>query len=384
MKRFLRYTFAVALSTLATGCAPSDSDLPREPPVSVLSAPLWTVGEAEEPTALFQSIRSLAVSPDGVVAIADLGGRVALFDSLGNWVREVGRRGEGPGEYLQPTWVHFSGDSIFVWDVQLRRLSLFSLSGEFRSSRPVVQIGTGLRIRAHGAGLVAEMESGQTVDPDPALGFVLHVIPGGSGADTLLGPYPIPEYGWKIVDERTQNGVLVQPPVFSIRPPWDVCDGMLVWADPLGDSLVVKALGQDTRDVIHLESGTESVSERDKELYLIALQDQWGLDEETMSGIREGTIFASARPEVTEVVCGPNEEIWVSDFDPAVLDPSSGVGSSWRALDRSGRLLRIMSFPQGFLLRAVAGDTAYGVSRTEHGVEYVSAYLIPPPGRVSS
>lgn len=297
-----------------------------------LADPLWVIGAAEEPNALFQSIRSVAASTDGTVAVADLLGRVALFDSLGHWIRDLGARGEGPGEYRQPRHLEIIGDSVIVWDTGLRRVSWFSLDGEFLGSDRVQDLGSGLEVRWTGEALFAEVERGQSIDPDPATSVILRVIPDQPGADTLTGPYPVPEYGWKIIDPSTQTGTMVNPPVFSVRPPWDMCFGQLVWGDPVGDSVVILGPGTGQRTVLQLDSRQEAVSEEDIQRYAEASRDRWNLDAETTARIQEETSFAPFRPSFTDLICGAEGEFWLARFDPSALFPADGVAATAQAL----------------------------------------------------
>lgn len=79
---------------------------------------LLRIGEAEIDGVLFGHLTDVTRLADGRVLVAD--GRsvsLQLFDSSGLWVREVGGKGSGPGQY---TWVsallRTTGDSVLVYD----------------------------------------------------------------------------------------------------------------------------------------------------------------------------------------------------------------------------------------------------------------------------
>jgi hypothetical protein len=62
--------------------------------------------------------------------------QIRCYDGTGRFVRKVGRAGDGPGEYKKVMGLGLLGDSLLlVWDVRLRRLSLFDAGGRFVSSR---------------------------------------------------------------------------------------------------------------------------------------------------------------------------------------------------------------------------------------------------------
>lgn len=62
---------------------------------------------------------------------------VAVFSADGKFERMLGRAGAGPGEYRSPTNCGvFAGDSIWVYDTSLRRLSIFGPDLRFVRSIP--------------------------------------------------------------------------------------------------------------------------------------------------------------------------------------------------------------------------------------------------------
>lgn len=58
--------------------------------------------------------------------------RLHFYDrETGAFVRSVGRRGSGPGEFQRLEWVQRRGDQLYAHDRELRRLSVFALDGTF-------------------------------------------------------------------------------------------------------------------------------------------------------------------------------------------------------------------------------------------------------------
>lgn len=123
------------------------------------SMPLLDIGAAEgPPQAQFTDIAALLLLPDGGVLVAE-GSDVTLrfFDSAGKPVRTVGRSGEGPGEYRSFGDIRLAGDSLFVWDDRLRRLSVLALDGHYARGLPV-QFEKGRYLFARLAGRWADGE----------------------------------------------------------------------------------------------------------------------------------------------------------------------------------------------------------------------------------
>lgn len=68
---------------------------------------------------------------DAHIAIADVSeSNVKLFDSQGSRLATVGRRGEGPGEFLQPRYPQLMGGHLFVADAGLGRVSVWTSAGD--------------------------------------------------------------------------------------------------------------------------------------------------------------------------------------------------------------------------------------------------------------
>ena len=81
----------------------------------------------------FGNIWDVALDGRGRTYVADVGqSHVTVFDDAGAYLRTIGRRGSGPGEFQQPMQIGIDkADTMFVFDVGLRRLSKFSPEGRF-------------------------------------------------------------------------------------------------------------------------------------------------------------------------------------------------------------------------------------------------------------
>ncbi len=56
-------------------------------------------------------------------------GRIAVFDAQGHYVQDIGRRGEGPGEFVSLRLQSIIGDTISTFDFQLQRGTRFGTDG---------------------------------------------------------------------------------------------------------------------------------------------------------------------------------------------------------------------------------------------------------------
>lgn len=108
---------------------------PGRPLLSLDTVPITDIGEGgdDDPAyQLFQVASALRLS-DGTIVVANRGShQLRFFDAEGRFIRNVGRQGEGPGEFQQLSWMaKLPGDTILTFDFGGRRLSRFTASGEY-------------------------------------------------------------------------------------------------------------------------------------------------------------------------------------------------------------------------------------------------------------
>ena len=104
--------------------APLQTAAPTGPTFSITRVD--TLAEADGTPFTASSLELVALRGGGAAAIHRDQSRVVRFDSSGRLLGAAGRNGSGPGEFQSP-WTMFSlpGDSLAVWDMALRRLSVF-------------------------------------------------------------------------------------------------------------------------------------------------------------------------------------------------------------------------------------------------------------------
>ena len=73
---------------------------------------------------LFTRIVSIRVKADSTILVAELD-RVHVFNWRGQRLRFIGRMGRGPGEFLRINGVGVSGDSVWISDTQMNRITIF-------------------------------------------------------------------------------------------------------------------------------------------------------------------------------------------------------------------------------------------------------------------
>ncbi|MFW6202348.1 MAG: 6-bladed beta-propeller [Gemmatimonadota bacterium] len=364
--------------------APPDTVRMGSPAVRIGST---GIGGAEHE--VFELLSDLAVLPGGRVAVVDnRGARVAVFDSTGQWRYDLGRRGEGPGEYRAPSHASVRADTLFVWDALGRRLLRYADDGTFLGARMMPDRASAHPFAALADGYLFEVESGQLMDPAPARAALVRADRDGEPVDTLVGPYPVPEYGWQVIDEESGTGAMTNPPALSVRPRWTVAAGGLYRLDPEAATIEVRTLDAAAVDpsvrrptrIVRLPYEASPPSLRDREAYFRALEAGVDVPEEVIARERAATEFVALRPPVADLRVDDRGRLWVAGHDPAA-PRRSHVAAGWDVIDIDRADAVHVEFPDGFELKAVRDGRAYGITTLETAVHVVDVFRLPgtPP-----
>ena len=126
----------LVLVVLVVGCTEQARPAGDHPVLSwhLQDADLWQVDERsgyefdEEAVGFLEGVAGAVFANEGRAVVADRGNRrVLVLDALGRLERTVGRLGEGPMEFARiSTLSSWPGDSVFVYDIDLGRGTVFS------------------------------------------------------------------------------------------------------------------------------------------------------------------------------------------------------------------------------------------------------------------
>lgn len=125
-------------------CRTGDAD--HADPASPLSAEMvLSIPAAIGDSIRFEEVTGATRLDDGRVVILDSGADELLaFDGRGELLRRAGGPGEGPGEFRLPRWLgRCGGDSLFVADFGLDRVSVFDRDLEFVREFRVPSLNSG-------------------------------------------------------------------------------------------------------------------------------------------------------------------------------------------------------------------------------------------------
>jgi hypothetical protein len=169
-----------------------ENSRPLAPAWRVESTPVFTVGWGpDDPD--FTWIQSGRILPGGGALIGESSsGILYRLASDGSVLDTWGRKGEGPGEYQRFDAIVSSGDSAFVSDGRLRRVTVLSATGDVLATRPlpgagrhqvssILLDGRMLLVPRSGYGSVSEIRPDWVFQTQPILATAF----GTSATDTL-------------------------------------------------------------------------------------------------------------------------------------------------------------------------------------------------------
>lgn len=101
-------------------------------------APEVTIDTSALPEeARLRILADLTVDQSGNVYVLDMQAcDIKIFDRNGKFVKVIGRKGQGQGEFELPSILAVSGDRLLVYDMISRKLSALDLDGNFKDSVP--------------------------------------------------------------------------------------------------------------------------------------------------------------------------------------------------------------------------------------------------------
>lgn len=126
----------VATTRDSAGIRIVENAVPTAVAATLGNAPMLVLGELDgpEPEQFGRSIDARLI-PDGVAVLDPMNFRIVLFGLDGRLRRTIGREGEGPGDMRRASHlVSVNGDTVRLWDHQLRRVTTYDTAGRVLGS----------------------------------------------------------------------------------------------------------------------------------------------------------------------------------------------------------------------------------------------------------
>ncbi len=342
----------------------------------------------------FGSVSALAPGPDGSFYVADRQGPVVRkYDADGTHLLDLGRAGQGPGEFSSVDGLGVTDDGrIMIYDGRNARLSWFDADGAFLESVPVVNGLGGFR------GFVSSREGHAYVRVFPESGFTetadgipadwARILPEG-GVERLVavppegreGPrYVIQGHGgfYRPLTRMTLNALGPDGSLYSARND----EYRIERRAPDGDILEI------TRNEAPIEATSEEIAQF--EAFSESAASRPGSDRSDYFPIPE------TKPFMRELVVDLDGRLWVSRYTEAAYmeysewerqdrEEKGRVNHQWRDLQRwdvfdpQGRFLGAVTFPFKTTFMTAEGDRAWGIRGGEFNEAYVVRWRLDLP-----
>lgn len=395
------------LLILAAALSLPTCDSAPEPPVTDFGDP-WTTepefefgeGVGSDADASFGFVSAVRIlGPGDRILVAEVGPRVSIWSPDGSLVRNVGRPGEGPGEFGSGISVQLHDRGFHVADN--RRFTSFSSDGTLIETFPFPSHPAG----GYALGYRALLADGSVLAVPRLSPLEMWGFEGRPPIETVpLVRLSERDDQWimdTVATLDTRNRALVitpegTPAWRSVQSAQMFGDYDLTWFDPVTGSVVVvrRTLGGGQVELLEIDAAGDTVWTRRLSPPSVSLTpDRVEASVDDLASQLSGpgrTPFASMRAAVEEALYIPDPlpgarrahgtasgEIWFIGFE--TVDSFS----VWYAVERGGggNRVRKVLLPSGFRAMDATDTHVWGVRSDDLGVHYVAGHrLVPPSG----
>lgn len=346
------------------------------PPESIVvdGAPRLDLGVADgAPMFQFSGIVGAAINSDGEIVVANAGtAELRFFDRDGTFLRSVGRRGEGPGEFVALASLFLRGDSLVAHDRRSWRFTVFDPTGEFIGMTPPGGLFLGLL----GDGTLIGYDVTTREMPEPgsvtrSRGILLRYEPDGTASDTIA------------TLEMNDRYVHTEIPGFSERmfgrtTQFLFSDDRILLADNAAYEFRELRPDGSVARVIRRDRPLRPVTDPDVTAYIARAGARYGDDPRremfdrtlrdqppaaSMPAFGRSGLIRTELPPVQQSATG---DLWVLDYVAFPEEPET-----WNVFDHRGHLRGTVVLPPGVEIAHIASNEIIAVTRDGLDVEHV-------------
>lgn len=344
------------------------------------SEPVLTLGTVDGagPTA-FGCITDVILVDGGRVAVADaLASQVHVFTLAGEHVASLGGPGEGPGEFSDVSQLQFiGGDSVLIWDRDLRRLSRFHLEERFIDTRGLGDVRWDGELAFLDG--VAQLESGHLVGREgrdfsgDGLGvtrdtaYFFAIGPDGPAVE-IIDRVP---GRWTVRTEFEGLNLFRYQPM-TPSPRWSVLrDTLYIIA---GEHYEVRKVMLDgSKTLLRRDLTPAKVTEEDRALLIEELVAGVPSDQQAQARRLYSSMALPQRlPAYSDVLVDPDGYVWAELF----RTPGIGPGKSWDIYAQDGQFLGTVSSPEGLDILDASLDHVAGIWTDDLDVQHIRVHRL--------
>ena len=310
---------------------------------------------------------------DGRIAVTNAHQEIRYYGSNGEFIRRVGRKGYGPGEFRQLSAITvLSGDSIAAinnHDGAFREILIFDDRGKF-----VREFRADLR----GAGLV-RMESGDWIgETVEQRRMSCKATPTEVRSDlSIVRARPSGDVVQELARILAGFGFMVGCDYYNVplapQGSWAVGGGHLFTADDTGHVFHVRSIetGQVLRTVTTDAPQRRVTHEMIEEALNPPSPGNLGVSRERSRTTRPEMRYPDVLPSIFSMKVAGDGNLWVRRFFLA-SDPEH----EWWIYEPSGTLVATLKHPSQFRITEIGSDFALGLWRDENDVQVIRRYSL--------
>ncbi len=392
----------IASSTLA--CTESGSDAVDSATTTVAE---WQpeiegrIGSLDTPDQSLTEVGHVLIGPDEQLYISqprddDIRG----YDARGSLTGMIGRSGEGPGEFANIDRIGLRGDTLYVADSGLGRVSFFALDGRFLSSTqwvtepfragdaffsptaPHVLVGDGIALARPGFDmLMPPIRNDRMIFrvrvPFFRMDRPLQVVDTlvwqerswtsaavVRGGETFWSRCPFVDFPLAELMTDGSGVVIVDR---RAAPSTDAAEFHVTLIGPAGDTTFSRSFPY--RPVAMPAVAVQRAAERGRALHAQGSRTPPSTSE-IERALRRADCIPMTLPPVSGLVTTQDGSIWLKRED------AFGDSVLWNALDRAGRLRGKLRLPRAQNIAAATGDVLAAVELDTFDVPYVVRYRL--------
>jgi hypothetical protein len=359
----LLFLAAAALAGCGRGSSRATGDLALDVPGWRLERAASVGGESADERSMLYSAQIVAEDPEGRFYVLNMGDRrIAVFDSAGHFLRNIGRKGHGPGEFNSPMSIAAAGDGeVYVLDAVPARLMRYRRADGAFVGDWAMEAASSVPMRMEVAedGRVAVEFKPMT--PKTYQNTSSSVV---AWVDTAGRMTPIVELD--SVTRLRQNtnmpggtrSVLMDPP-FAPRPVWTLD----------GHGGVLYGHGREYAVYRRTPSGSALAFRGEGEAAAVTQVDRDGfLGTERGKALKE-VEFPERKGFFSRLVADPQGVVWVQR-------PGSSRTESWDVRARDGRRMGTLRVPPRMRVLAVTPRSLYVLQLDDLDVETLHRYRL--------
>ncbi len=368
---------------------------------------LWRVGDVDgaDSTISFGGINGFALHADGTVAVFDVTGpTLRTYDAQGQYVRTIGRKGAGPGEYSQSNGVTYLNDGrLALWDPSTARVTLYNTDGSVGSEwkPPVTGMWMSDALHPVSTHAFAILSTIPQVTPDgeppprgprPSAYFLYDST--GSITDTLRIPLPAEEPA-TITAENENMSMMMSVPFAPSAHSALLPDGRLATA--FGREYVIRIANGERP--MRIERAATTVPTTDAERTNARERTESQVQRVLPNWQWDGPSIPDVKPAIRSLEAMSDNRLWVLVSAPGELIPENERDTprpappggppplkvnEWReptwydVFEPNGEFFARVVLPSRSRLLGARGDVAWGVVTDEDDVPFLVKWQITP------